>query len=103
MALNLDNTPWGGTIGEDGIAGITLGDEHPGLYFRNLQRVVLDIGRRGVLLVPLSKNNEADAMQVLDEHASMLVRREHLARYRINWEPKAAKPPGVGSGVQPGA
>lgn len=88
LALDLDNTLWGGTIGEDGLAGIAIGSEAPGVYFRNLQRAVLDIVRRGVILVLVSKNNLADAMQVFDEHPEMLLRREHFAAMRVDWEPK---------------
>ena len=76
LALDLDNTLWGGTIGEDGMAGIKLSDEHPGVYFKNLQRAVLDIARRGVVIALVSKNNLADAMQVIDEHPDMLIRRD---------------------------
>lgn len=90
LALDLDNTLWGGTIGEDGIAGIKLSDEYPGVFFKNLQRAVLDIARRGVVIALVSKNNLADAMQVVDEHPEMLIRREHIAAMRVNWEPKAA-------------
>jgi FkbH-like protein len=90
LALDLDNTLWGGTIGEDGMAGIKLSDEHPGVYFKNLQRAVLDIARRGVVIALVSKNNLADAMQVIDEHPDMLIRRDQIAAMRIDWEPKAA-------------
>jgi FkbH-like protein len=90
LALDLDNTLWGGVVGEDGLAGLKLGDEHPGAYFKDLQRVVLDIARRGVLLVLVSKNNLDDAMKVFDEHPEMLLKREHLAAMRVNWAPKPA-------------
>jgi FkbH-like protein len=90
LALDLDNTLWGGTIGEDGMAGIRLSDEYPGVFHRNLQRAVLDIARRGVLIVLVSKNNPQDALQVIDEHPGMLIRRRHIAAMRIDWEPKAA-------------
>jgi FkbH-like protein len=90
LALDLDNTLWGGVIGEDGLAGLKLSDEYPGVFYRNLQRAVLDIARRGVILAVVSKNNEADALRVFDEHPGMLIRREHLSGMRINWEPKAA-------------
>jgi FkbH-like protein len=90
LALDLDNTLWGGVIGEDGLAGIKLSDEYPGVFYRNLQRAALDIARRGVMLAVVSKNNEDDALRVLDEHPGMLIRREHLSGMRINWEPKAA-------------
>lgn len=90
LALDLDNTLWGGVIGEDGLTGINLSEEHPGVYFKNLQRAVLDISRRGIVIALVSKNNLADAMLVIDEHPEMLLRRENIAAMRINWEPKAA-------------
>lgn len=89
LALDLDNTLWGGVVGEDGLAGLKLGDEHPGAYFKDLQRTVLDMARRGVLITVVSKNNLDDAMKVFDEHPDMLLKREHLAALRVNWEPKA--------------
>jgi len=90
LALDLDNTLWGGTVGEDGMAGLKLSDEYPGVFHKNLQRAVLDIARRGVLIALVSKNNAQDALQVIDEHPDMLIRREHIAAMRIDWEPKAA-------------
>ena len=89
LALDLDNTLWGGVVGEDGLSGIRLSEEYPGVFYKNLQRAVLDAARRGVLIALVSKNNEADALQVLDEHPDMLIRREHVAAMRIDWEPKA--------------
>src|SRR5207244_5939763 len=61
LALDLDNTLWGGVIGEDGVAGLTLGHEFPGNVYLRIQRELLELRNRGVLLVLLSKNNEADA------------------------------------------
>ncbi len=88
LVLDLDNTLWGGTVGEDGVAGLKLGPDYPGAYFQSLQRAALDLARRGVLLAVASKNNEADAMEVIAKHPSMLIRPEHLATHRINWQPK---------------
>ena len=88
LALDLDNTLWGGTIGEDGMDGIKLGGESPGLFFRDLQQAILDISRRGILLTVVSKNNEADALEVIDRHPEMKIRSAHLAAMRINWLPK---------------
>lgn len=90
LALDLDNTLWGGVLGEDGVDGIRMGLEPPGLFYRELQQAVVDISRRGILVVLVSKNNEADAFEILDGHADMLVRRHHLAGWRINWDPKPA-------------
>jgi FkbH-like protein len=90
LAIDLDNTLWGGTVGEDGLSGLKLSDEYPGVFFKNLQRTVLDVSRRGILVSLVSKNNMQDALQVIDDHPDMLLRREHIAAMRINWEPKAA-------------
>ncbi len=88
LVLDLDNTLWGGTVGEDGVAGLKLGADYPGAYFQSLQRAALDLARRGVLLAIASKNNEADAMEVIAGHPGMLIRPEHIAAHRINWQPK---------------
>jgi FkbH-like protein len=90
IVLDLDNTLWGGVLGEDGPAGIALGPEWPGREFLDLQRELLDLERQGVLLTICSKNNEEEALQVLREHPHMLIREEHLAAHRINWRDKAA-------------
>lgn len=90
LALDLDNTLWGGTVGEDGLAGLRLSDEYPGVFYKNLQRAVLDAAARGILIALVSKNNPADALHVIDHHPEMLIRREHIAAMRIDWEPKAA-------------
>lgn len=89
LVVDLDNTLWGGVIGEDGMNGIRLGAEYPGAAFQELQRVMLDLHRRGVLLAICSKNNPDDAMEAIDRHPGMLVRREHFAAMRINWKDKA--------------
>ncbi|KRB41980.1 HAD family hydrolase [Phenylobacterium sp. Root700] len=89
LVLDLDNTLWGGTIGEDGMTGIALSDEHPGVFHKDLQRAILDVARRGVILAIASKNNLDDAMQVLNEHPDMLLRREHFAAMRVNWDAKS--------------
>ena len=89
LAVDLDNTMWGGIVGEDGINGIRLDAEPPGLAFLNLQRAILDLYHRGILLAICSKNNPADAMEVLEKHPAMLLRPEHFAAMRINWNDKA--------------
>ncbi len=89
IVLDLDNTLWGGVLGEDGPAGIALGPQWPGSEFVDFQRELLDLQRQGILLALCSKNNEAEALAVVRDHPSMLIRPEHLAAYRINWEDKA--------------
>ncbi len=89
LVVDLDNTLWGGVIGEDGMDGIQLSAEHPGAYFQAVQRVLLDLYHRGILLAIASKNNPADAMEALERHPGMLLRPKHFAAMRIGWESKA--------------
>jgi len=89
LVCDLDNTLWGGVIGEDGMDGIKLDDEFPGAAYRDLQRVILDLYRRGTILAVCSKNNYNDAMEVLEKHPQMLLRPEHFAAIKINWTDKA--------------
>lgn len=89
LVVDLDNTLWGGIIGEDGMDGIRIGAEHPGSWYRDLQRVILDFYGCGILLAICSKNNPDDAMEVLDKHPGMILRRQHFAAMRVNWQDKA--------------
>lgn len=89
LVLDADNTLWGGIIGEDGIDGIQIGDEFPGSAFRDFQKLLLTWRDQGVFLAVASKNNEADVWEVFDKHSGMVLRREHLSAWQINWLPKA--------------
>jgi FkbH-like protein len=89
VAVDLDNTLWGGIIGEDGMAGIQIGSEYPGAAYQQLQRALLDLSERGILLAVCSKNNPQDALEALTDHPGMLLRPEHFAALRINWNEKA--------------
>ena len=89
VVVDLDNTLWGGVIGEDGMAGINVGPEYPGAAFQALHRALLDLSRKGILLAVCSKNNLDDAMEALEKHPGMLVRAKHFAAMRINWTDKA--------------
>jgi FkbH-like protein len=89
LVTDLDNTLWGGVIGEDGMDGIQLGPEYPGGVFQALQRTMMDLYKRGILLAVCSKNNFSDAMEVFERHPGMLLKTEHFASLRINWNDKA--------------
>lgn len=88
LVLDLDNTLWGGVIGEAGIEGIQLGDRFPGSAYRDFQRALLALHHRGVLLAINSKNNPEDVARVFEDHPHAVLRREHFAAIRINWQPK---------------
>jgi FkbH-like protein len=89
IAVDLDNTLWGGVIGEDGLAGIQVGPEYPGAAYQALQQALLDLTARGILLAIASKNNPQEAMEALGAHPGMLLRPEHFAAMRINWKEKS--------------
>jgi FkbH-like protein len=90
LALDCDNTLWGGVIGEDGLAGIRLGEDGIGTAYADFQKVVQRLTRAGVLLVLLSKNNESDVWQMFEQHPSMALKREDIIAARINWNDKSA-------------
>jgi FkbH-like protein len=89
LVVDLDNTLWGGVIGEDGLAGIRLGTEYPGAAFQAVQRALLDLYRRGILLAICSKNNPEDALEALEKHPGMILKPSHFAATRINWTDKS--------------
>jgi len=89
LVVDLDNTLWGGVIGEDGMNGIGLGAEYPGAAFQSLQRALVDLHRRGILLALCSKNNPEDALEALEKHPGMILRPTDFAAMRLNWTDKA--------------
>lgn len=94
VVLDLDNTLWGGVVGEDGISGIRIGDSAPGSEFVELQQYLKALTARGFMLAIASKNNEADALHVIRTHDAMVLREQDFVTTRINW---SAKPESVRS------
>ncbi len=88
LLLDLDNTLWGGLAGENDHTPIKLSEDHEGLAYKNLQRVIAQMQRQGVILGIVSKNNEEDAMELIKNHPHMVLRPEAFAAKRINWQPK---------------
>jgi FkbH-like protein len=88
VVLDLDNTLWGGIIGEDRLEGIQLGNEFPGSAYRNFQSYLLHMKRKGLLLAVASKNNPDDAYEVFDKHDAMVLSRKDIAVFEIHWESK---------------
>lgn len=88
LVVDLDNTLWGGVVGEDGMQGIRLGPTPEGRPFLEFQKRLLALGQRGVILAVNSKNNPDDAMQALREHPHQVLRPEHFACLQINWDDK---------------
>jgi FkbH-like protein len=88
VVVDLDNTLWGGVVGEDGWDGVKLGADYPGAAFSAFQRALLDLRQRGVLIAIASKNEDADVQRVFDR-SEMLLKREHIASWRVDWRDKA--------------
>ena len=90
LVLDLDNTLWGGVIGEEGMAGIKLGPTPHGRPFWEFQKHLLALFNRGVILAINSKNNLDDVMQVFKEHPYMVLKENHFAAMQVNWNDKAS-------------
>ena len=88
IVLDLDNTLWGGIVGEDGFEGIKLGDDPVGRSYVEFQHNLLALNQRGILLAINSKNNFDDAIQVIKDHPNMVLKEDNFACVRINWNDK---------------
>ena len=90
LILDLDNTLWGGVIGDDGVEGILIGNGDPtGEAHLQVQRTALELRDRGIALAVSSKNEDATARLPFREHPDMLIRENHLAVFQANWTDKA--------------
>ena len=89
IVLDLDNTLWGGVIGEDGFDGIELGHTSNGKAFVEFQKELLSLWNQGIVLAINSKNNFDDAIKVIREHPEMILREKNFASIQINWDDKA--------------
>jgi FkbH-like protein len=91
LVLDLDNTLWGGVVGDDGLDGIVLGQGSAlGEAFVGFQLFARDLSRRGVLLAVCSKNDAANALEPFERHPDMVLRRADIACFVANWEDKAS-------------
>jgi FkbH-like protein len=89
LVLDLDNTLWGGVIGDDGPEGIRIGAGEPiGEAHYAFQEYILRLKQRGVILAVCSKNDDAQARRGFTERSGMVLRLEDFAAFRANWEPK---------------
>ena len=88
VVVDLDNTLWGGVVGEDGPRGIQLGDTAPGVEYQDFQRYLAALSARGILLAVNSKNNPDDALEIIRSHEGMVLREDAFSAVRVNWRPK---------------
>lgn len=88
LILDLDNTMWGGIIGDDGMENIQIGDLGIGKAFTELQRWIKQLKQRGIILAVCSKNDETNAKEPFEKHPDMVLRMEDIAVFVANWENK---------------
>lgn len=90
LILDLDNTVWGGVIGDDGLEGIQIaqGDARGEAHLA-VQRLALDLRQRGIVLAVSSKNTDEVAREPFEKHPEMLLKLEHIAVFQANWNDKA--------------
>lgn len=89
VILDLDNTLWGGVIGDDGLGGIEIGELGSGHAFSDFQRWLKQLKNRGILLCVCSKNNEDTAKEPFEKHEEMILRLDDFSMFVANWEDKA--------------
>ncbi|MGC2661737.1 MAG: HAD-IIIC family phosphatase [Bryobacteraceae bacterium] len=89
LVLDLDNTLWGGVVGDDGPEGIEIGAHGDGESFYNFQCYLRELKRRGLILAVCSKNDHAVAIRPFRENPEMALREEDVAVFAINWDNKA--------------
>jgi FkbH-like protein len=91
LVMDLDNTLWGGVIGDDGLEGLVLGQNSVvGEAHVALQRFILDLRRRGIVLAVCSKNEDATARLPFREHTEMVLEENQIAVFMANWSDKAS-------------
>ena len=88
LVLDLDNTLWGGVVGDDGLNGVQLGNGAEGEVFLNFQKYLLALKERGILLSICSKNDEDTARDVFLNHPDMLIQLDDIAVFKANWNNK---------------
>jgi FkbH-like protein len=90
IILDCDNTLWGGIVGEDGVYGVKLGEDYPGICFKRFQELLSKLSEKGVILAIASKNNFNDVEEIWKSNINNIINNKHLSSYRINWEAKAS-------------
>ena len=95
LVVDLDNTLWGGVLGEEGPLGIQLGATYPGSAFVEFQHRLLDLHTRGVILAVASKNNPSDVDEVFQANPAMVLKKSHFAEMQVHWNSKTVSLPEI--------
>ena len=89
LALDCDNTLWGGVVGEVGPDHLELGPDGRGRSFQLFQQRIKQLKDRGLLLVVVSRNEESDVRNMFESHPGMILKASDIAGWRVNWEAKS--------------
>jgi FkbH-like protein len=89
LVLDLDNTLWGGILGEDGVTGIKIGGDYPGNAFAEFQKSIINLKNTGIILSICSKNNESDVLEAWNKNSNIIIKKSDISSYRINWSNKS--------------
>jgi len=95
IVVDLDNTLWGGILGEDLIEGINLNEEYPGICYLDFQNLLLKATEYGIILAICSKNNRSDVEELWKKHPFMKLKEDNFSASRINWDDKATNIRGI--------
>lgn len=90
LVVDLDNTLWGGVVGEDGVQGVRLSEEGEGKAYRDFQKAMYALKSLGVIFAINSKNNEADVQELFEKNPMMVFRYDDFVVKKINWNDKAS-------------
>ncbi len=89
LVLDLDNTLWGGVVGDEGADGIKIGEGEPvGEAFKAFQEYILQLKQRGILLTVCSKNDLENALEPFRVRSEMILQRDDFVAFKANWDPK---------------
>jgi FkbH-like protein len=88
LVLDLDNTLWGGVVGEDGVHGIKIGEDYPGNIFKEFQKKIKLLKERGIALAICSKNDINIVNEVFEKNKNMILKKEDFVYIYANWDNK---------------
>lgn len=89
LVCDLDNTLWGGVLGEDGYENIQLGDSFPGNIYKDFQKSILNLREIGIFIAIASKNNKDEVISFMQNNKDCLIKKNHISVLKINWKDKA--------------
>ncbi len=90
LILDLDDTLWGGIVGDDGWKNIKIGGhDYIGEAFQDFQKEIFKLKNQGIILAIASKNDESNVWEAFSKNTEMVLKKEHFSSYRINWDDKA--------------